>query len=217
MLRSGALSIAFALAIAIGCGSASEESLFGPPHAGTWKGGSSSTGGAQGSGGGTASGGTETGGAPEAGGAAAGGSSSAGGAAATGGTGGNPSATGGSGGELGSPGVISCSGIPCRSDMMPANTCCIARSGIFQTSCRPEFPPCSAQLAWPFYCDDAADCGGGAVCCAHMEDGVTTAKCATECDGGEGSVVQLCRTNAECSEGRHCDAWDKLPEYSICQ
>jgi hypothetical protein len=224
MLRSSALSLVVAVVavtLSIGCGSVSEEDLFGPPIPGTWSGGQPSTGGATASGGGggggsggfTASGGTGAGGIVRTGGANAGGASS-GGYPPTGGTGGLDPSTGGSSGEIGSPGVISCAGLPCRSDMSPVNTCCLG--GFQGTTCEPEIVACAFYGAHAFHCDDAADCGGGAICCAVSTAGLISADCLTECTTTSTSV-QLCRTHGECPEGRECAPSDELPDYNICQ
>ena len=154
MLRSSALSLVFAVTLPIGCGSVSEEDLFGPPVPGTWSGAQPSTGGATVSGGGTAgfaaSGGNAAGGIANAGGANTGGVSS-GGYSPTGGTGGLDPSTGGSSAEIGSPGVISCGGVPCRSDMSPVNTCCLNPLSSSSTYCEPEIVACALSGAHAFH------------------------------------------------------------------
>jgi hypothetical protein len=223
MLRWSALSLAVAIGLVIGCGSASEDSLFGPPNPNALT-GPRATGGAAASSGGSATGGIAPMGGAEATGGATGGVSDAGGTSSTGGVssggvseaggaGGLDPSSGGSSAEIGTPGVISCAGVPCRSDTSPANTCC---SALGTGTCGPEYIACSSFAASTFYCDDAADCGGGAICCA-TSGLLVVAKCVTDECSGSGSRVQLCRTKAECPEGRECKPWNKIPEYSACQ
>jgi hypothetical protein len=219
MFRSSVLSLAVAIVLPIGCGSVSDEGLFGPPDPSLWTGAKPSAGGAVGSGGSGGVGGLEASGGVAAGGIAETGGSTGGvstsGISQTGGTGGLDPSTGGSSAEIGSPGVVSCMGIPCRSDMSPANTCCLGATSA-NTRCQPEIVPCAFYGASAFHCDDRADCGGGAICCGTLTDGLVVADCVTECST-TGNTLQLCRTQGECPEGRECKPWSKLPEFSVCQ
>jgi hypothetical protein len=218
MLRSSVLLLAVAIVLSIGCGSVSDEGLFGPPDPSLWSGGPSSggavgSGGSGGTGGLDASGGTAAGGIAATGGNSAGGVST-GGTSQNGGAGGMDPSTGGSSTEIGSPGVISCGGLPCRSDTQPSKLCCM---GGLRHACEPDYAVCPLALSHSFFCDDAADCGGGALCCATATDGLIRAECVPGGCPSQESTVQLCRTNTECPEGLECAPWNKLPEFSTCQ
>ncbi len=50
-------------------------------------------------------------------------------------------------------------------------------------------------------CEKAADCTGGEVCCFDFSTAPASASCRGDCNGGGGTRVQACATQAECVTG----------------
>ena len=77
----------------------------------------------------------------------------------------------------------------------------------------------SDSCGWEFFCDNAAECSPGSVCCYDDSRNVTTSAClSTSCPGGQ---YQLCTTDAECGGGLACtgvfSASGLQTSYSYCQ
>lgn len=221
-----ALLLAAAATIAGACGSSNSSDLVGPAHGsgggsqagsgGTGAGGSdagvdgapdSSAGGAAGSAGSNATGGVSGAGGGNGGSGATAGSSGAGGSAGNGGS-------AGSGGGGGTPGSINCGLSPCTTNF---NVCCVC-TGCFPklTVCYPKITGCTTGK--PLYCDDAADCTTGHVCCAHFDPKTYAflgASCDTSCPDKDNAT--LCVTDSECKAGTHCLALASVPGFKACQ
>jgi hypothetical protein len=190
-------------------------------------GGSFSTGGSTGAGGSLVTGGTttssggsdvSTGGVrPASGGVSSGGEPATGGAPSSGGS----METGGAGGgppDPSTPGVVACADTLCPVEAAIPSACCLGL-GIFETQCLSVIVGCGLGLGGngqPLYCDDAADCGGGQICCVSQTTEGTTSRCEASCSGLN-SGQQLCRTDSECSDGLKCSPWTRRKAYSICQ
>ena len=92
-----------------------------------------------------------------------------------------------------------------------------------QSCCDPEGSPSCVNngqfcnsLELP--CTDAAECGGGKICCAQTHNGngyVESVSCQTSCGGS--NPVQMCDpSTSECRSGS-CQAWSSLPGYNACR
>lgn len=154
---------------------------------------------------------TGAGGAMGTGGAAGSSSSSSSGATGTGGsTGaqcpvvGSPSST---------PGAVSCMAETCS-----GTDTCVIDPFTSLGSCE---PPGSQKLKFVGavlrYCDEAADCDAGAVCCEVFTGvaswyGVTTT-CQSSCEFGE--AAQACRTDGECGTTHQCATYQVTPKLAV--
>jgi hypothetical protein len=110
---------------------------------------------------------------------------------------------------------IACGDFSCP--VGPSNFCCGGGpDGSGADSC--DTIP-SDSCGWEFFCDDAAECSAGSVCCYDDSRNVTTSACqSTSCPDGQ---YQLCTTNAECAGGLACtglfSANGLQSSYSYCQ
>jgi hypothetical protein len=168
-------------------------------------GGGSGSGSSSGSSGGSSgsSGGDDGGGSP------ADGSASSSGGSADGGGGGPPPCVSVDGGAQCSDPLM----LPCGSSTCNTSTdyCCVqntADGGGTQTCVAPN-GTCS-PAATKIGCKEAADCAGGAVCCANFPElGVQgTTSCLASCTGSSQNV-QICRTDDECGASSDAGALKK--------
>jgi hypothetical protein len=96
------------------------------------------------------------------------------------------------------PGNFTCNGAPCA---VPTNVCC----GTTPTAamCQPAATTCAGSS---FACDEKGDCANGQICC-FVAVSTTAANNActtgTTCSGGLFSI-QICKTDAECTNGMSC-------------
>lgn len=91
------------------------------------------------------------------------------------------------------PGIVECG--PELACTIADSYCCISRDGTGRPAyaCAKSDGECSANRV---RCDEAADCGGGAKCCATLSFQSFAAICDTEpCKAG-----QACRSDAECGD-----------------
>jgi hypothetical protein len=96
------------------------------------------------------------------------------------------------------PGAIVCGAESC---VTGGDYVCCAHQITGATACR-ALDDCPAPSVRRF-CDEAADCPPGGVCCADLQDG-TAQHFATRCRNncvGTGTPVQICQTTAECRTG----------------
>lgn len=103
------------------------------------------------------------------------------------------------------PGFVTCAGAPCA---VPADMCCDASLVPMSSTqkCVPQTMSACGVLRRT--CDEAADCGGGQVCCIPPNANIQIALNA-QCEA-KGSCKdptyfpQLCKTSAECDNGMAC-------------
>jgi hypothetical protein len=105
------------------------------------------------------------------------------------------------------PNAVSCGNATCT----PATqVCCTTQQGA--QTCEPLAGGCPAQTV-PQTCDDRSDCKAGEVCCIGTKGtggpggfGNPVVECkANSCGTIQGfAVPQLCKTNAECTQGLTC-------------
>jgi hypothetical protein len=103
------------------------------------------------------------------------------------------------------PGVVPCGGTPCK---VPGNYCCDTSQNPMPTpsKCVPDITSSCGGLRQA--CNEAADCPNGDVCCVPPNANIRIALNA-QCSP-KGSCMdptyfpQLCRTNAECDNGKPC-------------
>jgi len=100
------------------------------------------------------------------------------------------------------PGQITCAGAPCS---VPAHYCCDDATADGGTEkCVPASTSACGGLRRA--CDEAADCGGGQVCCIPPNAApfvAYNAQCAVTCKNDPLSY-QLCKTDQECENGLTC-------------
>jgi hypothetical protein len=100
------------------------------------------------------------------------------------------------------PGQITCAGAPCS---VPAHYCCDDATADGGTEkCVPASTSACGGLRRA--CDEAADCGGGQVCCIPPNGAqfvAYNAQCAVTCKNDPLSY-QLCKTDQECENGLTC-------------
>jgi hypothetical protein len=102
------------------------------------------------------------------------------------------------GGAPSDPGFVSCNGAPCA--VNAGNSCCVttADDGGPKETCNPPNTGCSGLT---IFCDEAADCNGGA-CCQQINGiavaGSTSCASSHTCPGVGTETFQTCRTDAEC-------------------
>lgn len=95
------------------------------------------------------------------------------------------------------PTEVVCGSIVCTT---PDEFCCISADA-GPPACLDVSASCPAPVA-ELYCDEAADCASGQVCCATVRSGFPVQYCASSCSGP--SSVQVCRTTSECTNGQPC-------------
>jgi hypothetical protein len=102
------------------------------------------------------------------------------------------------------PGKVFCYGGPLCSTTSATPICCDSKTdGGFSTSCVATAAACLATdaQAKTFRCGQAADCGGGMICCGTIGTSgsgkkfFTSTTCAASCASGD---TQLCVTATEC-------------------
>jgi hypothetical protein len=109
-------------------------------------------------------------------------------------------------GLLPDPGAITCGATTCpdASGTPPMNEvrayCCVlgpnTGNPVSQTCEYQNLGACESGK--PYYCDEAADCNAGLVCCMSNDLRAWTA-CESTCTG-----VTLCKSSAECTNGQPC-------------
>ena len=78
------------------------------------------------------------------------------------------------------------------------NYCCLPMSTAGSATCvHGNLGACEAGNPW--YCDQAADCNAGMVCCEAARAGMFACYPAAMC-----GAIQACRTTAECTNGQSC-------------
>jgi hypothetical protein len=85
----------------------------------------------------------------------------------------------------------------------PSQYCCVSRNtdGSTTPACRADGTTCD-NPAIEMHCDEAGDCAEGQICCSALgAGGAPLLTCAPSC-GMFG--VQVCRTSAECRNGKPC-------------
>ena len=98
------------------------------------------------------------------------------------------------------PGHVTCGTTPCD---VATQFCCITDGGAKQTcdtdppdSGKP--PPATCTTGSKAFCDEAADCPSGQLCCGFVGAG---GGFATTCAASCGTGIQFCRGSAECTSG----------------
>lgn len=98
------------------------------------------------------------------------------------------------------PGHVACGAATCDTSKQ---VCCFADGGAKATCTTPRptdggKPPANACVGTEAFCDEAADCPAGQVCCGFVgSTGGFATSCATSC----GTGLQFCHGNAECVSG----------------
>ena len=98
------------------------------------------------------------------------------------------------------PGHVTCGSTSCD---LTKDVCCVADGGAKFTCTVPRptdggKPPPNACTGTEAFCDEAADCPAGQVCCGFVgATGGFATSCATSC----GTGLQFCHGNAECVSG----------------
>jgi hypothetical protein len=105
------------------------------------------------------------------------------------------------------PGVSACGNSTCPALPHPQqNTetesyCCVlgpSTGDAYRQTCYRNANLGACESGVPIYCDDAADCNAGLVCC--ISEGRFLLRCQADC----GTRTQLCKTDAECRNGKKC-------------
>src|ERR1700722_12269989 len=115
-----------------------------------------------------------------------------------------PAVPGPGGGAPSDPGFVSCNGAPCP--VNAGNSCCVttADDGGPKETGNPPNTGCSGLT---IFCNEAADCNGGA-CCQQINGiavaGSTSCASSHTCPGVGTETFQTCRTDAECGAGGRC-------------
>ena len=114
---------------------------------------------------------------------------------------------GGGGGDSGgaTATILACGSTTCpATPYSPANGsndsyCCLPQSNLAAPTCvHGNLGACESGNPW--YCDQAADCNAGLVCCEQSARAGMFACLAPAACG----MLQACRTSAECTNGQSC-------------
>jgi hypothetical protein len=103
--------------------------------------------------------------------------------------------------RYGDAGSASCASTPVPEMNLSTESYCCYRGSF---SGDPDSATCvvgnlgACESAIPFYCDEAADCSAGLVCCRSSVRELFS--CLADCGG----QVQLCKTDSECLGGKTC-------------
>ncbi len=109
---------------------------------------------------------------------------------------------GGDGGLVSDPGTVNCGPTNCP---VPAQLCCfLAGDGGTMCENTAGIEPC--MIGDPHRCDEAADCPAGSICCGGVKGTGIATICVPDAGTCPSMEAQVCKTNAECTNGMSCAA-----------